>query len=302
MTNQNFPCTNIGKDLKKFKSSLRFYIKGRSSFQNAWAALMNSDLLEESGVKIQTLGVECKRGKSKILPTASLIKALWSLNDIGQDFIESIGRSGGILTMWDESEISVPEVIKGRFALSVKCTTICKKPCWISNVYGPTLHQERKLIWLELSFFAALCLGACTGRKLRGWMGEGNCPVEINILNRFERIAFGKFNHNSLGFLESKGPSRSCRIQEQRESPKTQTMLKMKDQFQQKEKGQNKNRCDEVSYAFKQRGKTEGRLLGVMLTMWNRSRISVVETIEGRQGLGQTSWAMQQGMQQPGAL
>ena len=66
--------------------------------------------------------------------------------------------------MWDESEISVPEVIKGRFALSVKCTTICKKPCWISNVYGPTLHQERKLIWLELSFFAALCLGAwCVG-------------------------------------------------------------------------------------------------------------------------------------------
>ena len=61
--------------------------------------------------------------------------------------------------MWDESK-SLSEVIKGRFALSVKCTTVCKKPCWISNVYDPTLHQERKLIWSELNSPATLRLDA----------------------------------------------------------------------------------------------------------------------------------------------
>ena len=38
-------------------------------------------------------------------------------------------------------------------------------------------------------------------------------------------------------------------------------MFKMeKNLFQQKEKGQNRNRCDEVLFAFKQRGQTEGRV------------------------------------------
>ena len=66
----------------------------------------------------------------------SLIKALWSSKDIGWDYIESNGRSGGMLTMWDESKISVSKVIKGRYVLSFKCklfarslVNIMKKAC-----------------------------------------------------------------------------------------------------------------------------------------------------------------------------
>ena len=91
----------------------------------------------------------------------SLIKVLWSLKEIDWDYIESIGRSGGILTMWDESKIFVSEVIKGRYSLSFKCSTVCKKPYWISNVYGPTQHQERKLVWPEHNSLVTLCLGTC---------------------------------------------------------------------------------------------------------------------------------------------
>ena len=57
--NRKSPVPTVVKDLQKF------YIKGRSSFQNAWTALLNFDLLEESCVEIQTFGLECKRSENK---------------------------------------------------------------------------------------------------------------------------------------------------------------------------------------------------------------------------------------------
>lgn len=66
-----------------------------------------------------------------------LIKELWSSKNIGWSFVDTIGKSRGILTMWDESNIVIVEVLKGGYSLSVKCQTITKKSCWISNVYGP---------------------------------------------------------------------------------------------------------------------------------------------------------------------
>ena len=58
-----------------------------------------------------------------------LVKELWCSKDIGWSFVDAIGRSGGILTMWDESKISVIEVLKGGYSLTVKCLTINKKSC-----------------------------------------------------------------------------------------------------------------------------------------------------------------------------
>ena len=37
----------------------------------------------------------------------NFIKLLWSSKDVGWIFIEAYGKSGGILTMWDESKLSV---------------------------------------------------------------------------------------------------------------------------------------------------------------------------------------------------
>ena len=42
----------------------------------------------------------------------SLIKALWSSKDIDWDYTESTGRSGGMLTMWNESKISCLKSLK----------------------------------------------------------------------------------------------------------------------------------------------------------------------------------------------
>lgn len=68
------------------------------------------------------------------------------------------GKSRGILTMWDEGKISVTEVLKGGYSLSIKCTTICKKIWWITNVYGPSNYRERKYLWPKLLSLSAYCM------------------------------------------------------------------------------------------------------------------------------------------------
>ena len=42
----------------------------------------------------------------------SFIKSIWSSKEIGWASVEANGRSGGILSLWDEGKISVLEVIK----------------------------------------------------------------------------------------------------------------------------------------------------------------------------------------------
>lgn len=73
---------------------------------------------------------------------AAFIKELWSSKDIGWSFVDAIGRFGRILTMWNESKIPVNEVLKGGYSLSIKCLTINKKICWITNVHGPNDYRE----------------------------------------------------------------------------------------------------------------------------------------------------------------
>ena len=63
----------------------------------------------------------------KVSIDLALVKELWSSKDIGWTFVEAFGRSGRILTMWDESKISIIEVLKGGYSLLVKYLTINKK-------------------------------------------------------------------------------------------------------------------------------------------------------------------------------
>lgn len=40
---------------------------------------------------------------------AVFIKSIWSSKDIGWEFVDSLGASGVILTIWDKSKITVVE-------------------------------------------------------------------------------------------------------------------------------------------------------------------------------------------------
>jgi len=62
-----------------------------------------------------TIVVMIQESKKDTLNSA-FIKSLWSSKDIGWDYVAFVGSSGGILTMWDSSKISVTEVIKRRLS------------------------------------------------------------------------------------------------------------------------------------------------------------------------------------------
>ena len=79
------------------------------------------------------------------------ITSLWSSKEVGWEFVESVGSSEGILSMWDSSSITVLVVIKGRFSISIKCLSSCKQKFWVTNVYEPCGYTETKFIWPELS-------------------------------------------------------------------------------------------------------------------------------------------------------
>lgn len=88
----------------------------------------------------------------------AFIKSIWSSKDVGWAYTEANGWSGGLLTMWDEGKLLEILVIKAEFSLSVKCSIICKKVCWITNVYGPTNYRERNILRAELSSLAEVCV------------------------------------------------------------------------------------------------------------------------------------------------
>ena len=91
------------------------------------------------------------------------IKTIWSSIDTGWESVESYGATGGILTLWDKSKITVVETIRGRYCLSIK-VSLCKKCCWVTNVYGSCGYRERKLVSPEILTITecgeeAWCLG-----------------------------------------------------------------------------------------------------------------------------------------------
>lgn len=92
---------------------------------------------------------------------SDFIKSLWSSKEIGWEFVESYGKSGGILTMWDDSKIVVTESMKGGYSPSVKCLTFCRKVFWVTNVYGRMIIKNKDLYGLNYppSQVAAKSLG-----------------------------------------------------------------------------------------------------------------------------------------------
>lgn len=76
---------------------------------------------------------ETKRDSFEI----DLIKAQWSSKDVGSICVEAYGKSGGMLTKWDESKISITEVLK---------------------------DYKKRFIWPELFSLSNYCLEAwCLG-------------------------------------------------------------------------------------------------------------------------------------------
>lgn len=79
------------------------------------------------------------------------VRSLWGLGGHQWTAVNSIGASGGMLTVWDETIFNCVEVFAQTHCLSIRGTRICDGfECFLTNVYGPTGDAERSRIWLEL--------------------------------------------------------------------------------------------------------------------------------------------------------
>lgn len=79
--------------------------------------------------------------------------------------------------MWDMRKVTVVETFKGKYSLSVKCSTVYKKTCSITNVYGLCDYRERRSVWLELFSLLDYCFDA--------WCMEGDFNITYWAYERF---------------------------------------------------------------------------------------------------------------------
>lgn len=79
------------------------------------------------------------------------INGCWGSNNFDYVAVDSSGRSGGLISMWDSSCFQKLEVIKNRCFLIVisKCKNIEGNVNTV-NVYGPQSSSEKKKVWIEL--------------------------------------------------------------------------------------------------------------------------------------------------------
>lgn len=79
------------------------------------------------------------------------VASLWKLRFIEWVFLPAVGRSGGILVMWDSRLVSVKDNLIRDFSVSIEIEMNCDIKWWFSAIYGPCKQKERELFWDELA-------------------------------------------------------------------------------------------------------------------------------------------------------
>lgn len=75
--------------------------------------------------------------------------------------LESNGRSGGILIMWDKRVWAGELVNTGLHCISCKISSLNRNFSWfLTGVYAPNCRREREELWWELGAIRGVCEGA----------------------------------------------------------------------------------------------------------------------------------------------
>jgi exonuclease III len=81
----------------------------------------------------------------------NLCARLWGGDGVGWRFAPAIGRSGGILTLWDDSKRNCVSSFQGQGFLGVCLEWGLKKSnCLIVNVYAPCNIHSKKVLWIDI--------------------------------------------------------------------------------------------------------------------------------------------------------
>ncbi|XP_058776799.1 uncharacterized protein LOC131651145 [Vicia villosa] len=78
-----------------------------------------------------------------------MAKSFWRDTEVGYSFSNSLGRSGGILTMWKKDVVDVENSFKGDGFVGIKVSWN-NHFYYVVNVYSPCEHRKKKALWKEL--------------------------------------------------------------------------------------------------------------------------------------------------------
>ena len=118
--------------------------------------------------------------KRKMIDHAFLV-SIWRSRFKEWVVLAAIGRSGGILVIWDVRSLKIKDALVGGFSVSVLVEDECEGDWWFSGVYGPTKRKFRNDFWDELSSLKKICNGR--------WYAGG----DFNVMRRVSE----KFNSNT---------------------------------------------------------------------------------------------------------
>lgn len=87
-----------------------------------------------------------------------LITSVWGVRFKEWVVLPSIGKSGGIIVIWDVRVVRGSESVLGNFSVSMLMHNVgSKDQWWLSGVYGPNKSRERKDFWEEMAGLYGLC-------------------------------------------------------------------------------------------------------------------------------------------------
>ncbi|XP_058726206.1 uncharacterized protein LOC131597531 [Vicia villosa] len=76
-------------------------------------------------------------------------KSFWNSQEIGFSFSNSLGRSGGLITLWDQNNVEVVSSFKGDGYLGTKVEWK-NSIYYIVNIYSSCLLSKKKELWKKL--------------------------------------------------------------------------------------------------------------------------------------------------------
>ncbi|XP_016185650.1 uncharacterized protein LOC107627319 [Arachis ipaensis] len=83
---------------------------------------------------------------------------IWGSDSAGWEFVSSIGASGGLLLIWDETVFKLNNCYKEDRWMCVEGVVVKDNfYCAICLVYGPLVRTEKSSLWEELSYITGLC-------------------------------------------------------------------------------------------------------------------------------------------------
>ena len=151
---------------------LSWNIRGSGS-PTKWRAIkkvvckLNSDLVVLQEVKRESID-------------RTFVASIWRSRFKEWVLLPSIGRSGGILIIWDVRSLKIKESLVGEFSVSVLVEDEVRGDWWFTGVYGPSKKRQRKDFWDELSGLKVICSDR--------WCAGGDFNVVRRVNEKFNSL------------------------------------------------------------------------------------------------------------------